>query len=70
MGLPFAKELIRRGHQVQVLTGFPNYPGGKIYEGYKQMWLQREEMDGVPVMSAERQPSSMTLGILTLYLGT
>jgi colanic acid biosynthesis glycosyl transferase WcaI len=30
MGLPFAKELIRRGHEVEVLTGFLNYPSDKI----------------------------------------
>ena len=28
-GLAFAKELVRLGHEVEVLTGFPNYPGGK-----------------------------------------
>jgi hypothetical protein len=26
-GLAFARELQQQGHQVQVLTGFPNYPG-------------------------------------------
>ncbi|HDR1420421.1 TPA: Mu transposase C-terminal domain-containing protein, partial [Pasteurella multocida] len=36
-GLAFAKELKTQGHDVQVLTGFPNYPGGKIYEGYKHI---------------------------------
>ncbi|HBY67006.1 MAG TPA: glycosyltransferase WbuB, partial [Flavobacteriaceae bacterium] len=30
--LDFAKELQRRGHEVEVLTGFPSYPIGKIYE--------------------------------------
>ena len=28
-GLLFARELVARGHQVEVLTGFPNYPGGR-----------------------------------------
>jgi len=26
-GLLFARELAARGHEVEVLTGFPNYPG-------------------------------------------
>jgi len=39
-GLPFAKALRERGHQVEVLTGFPNYPGGRIYPG--QYALQEE----------------------------
>ena len=29
-----AFELQKRGHQVTVLTGLPNYPGGKFYKGY------------------------------------
>jgi colanic acid biosynthesis glycosyl transferase WcaI len=57
MGLPFAKELVRRGHQVQVLTGFPNYPGGKIYDGYKIRFFQEENMDGIPVVRLPLYPS-------------
>ena len=26
--------LKQRGHAVEVLTGMPNYPGGKLYPGY------------------------------------
>ena len=33
-GLPFVKALKARGHEVEVLTGFPNYPGGELYSGY------------------------------------
>ena len=29
-----AKNLVRSGHQVTVLTGLPNYPEGKYYDGY------------------------------------
>jgi glycosyltransferase involved in cell wall biosynthesis len=56
-GLPFAKELVRRGHSVQVLTGFPNYPGGKIYDGYKNKIIQKEIMDGIPVFRFPLYPS-------------
>lgn len=28
------KELVRRGHDVHVLTGYPQYPQGEIYDGY------------------------------------
>jgi colanic acid biosynthesis glycosyl transferase WcaI len=56
-GLPFAKELQRRGHQVQVVTGFPNYPGGKIYAGYKIKLLQKEIMAGIPVYRFPLYPS-------------
>jgi hypothetical protein len=28
------EELHKRGHSVTVMTGRPNYPGGKLFEGY------------------------------------
>ncbi|MDO5727341.1 MAG: GNAT family N-acetyltransferase [Bowdeniella nasicola] len=48
-GLPgtLAAELVRRGDEVHVLTGFPNYPSGRIDPGYRQSLYQREEHDGV-----------------------
>jgi len=48
-GLPFAAALAARGHDVEVLTGFPNYPGGKVYPGYRVRFYQRETMDGITV---------------------
>lgn len=48
-GLPFASELVRRGHSVEVITGFPNYPGGRIFPGYRGRLFMREEMDGVSI---------------------
>lgn len=56
-GLVFARELVRQGHQVEVLTGFPNYPGGRIYPGYRLRWLQREEVDGIRIL---RVPSYLS----------
>ncbi len=56
-GLAFAKELVRLGHEVEVLTGFPNYPGGKLYEGYKICLLQRENIDGISVLRVPLYPS-------------
>lgn len=50
VGLPFAKALQAKGHQVQVLTGFPNYPGGKIYDGYKVKFIHRETLEGIPII--------------------
>jgi len=56
-GLVFARELVRQGFEVEVLTGFPNYPGGKIYPGYKLKLLQREVIDGVRVTRVPLYPS-------------
>ena len=48
-GMVFAKELVNRGYEVEVITGFPNHPGGKLYPGYTMKLLQREYADGVEV---------------------
>jgi len=56
-GLPFAKELSKLGYEVQVLTGFPNYPGGKVYDGYKIKLFQREIIDGISIFRVPLYPS-------------
>ena len=45
-----AQVLIRKGHDVTVLTGFPNYPAGKLYPGYRIKHWQKENLNGVPVI--------------------
>jgi glycosyltransferase involved in cell wall biosynthesis len=69
-GLLFAKELKRRGHQVSVLTGFPNYPGGKLYPGYSVRLWQRETMEGVDILRVPLYPSHdrSALGRVANYL--
>ncbi|MGE8101775.1 glycosyltransferase family 4 protein [Pseudomonas fluorescens] len=56
-GLVFARELVRQGFDVEVVTGFPNYPGGKIYPGFKMRLIQRELIDGVRVTRLPLYPS-------------
>ncbi len=56
-GLAFARELVKRGHEVEVLTGFPNYPGGKVYPGYRVRPWRREVMDGIRINRVARYPS-------------
>lgn len=45
----YAREFLRAGHEVAVLTGFPNYPQGKIYPGYRQRLRFSQQTDGVAV---------------------
>ncbi|MGH8436284.1 MAG: glycosyltransferase family 4 protein [Pseudomonas sp.] len=56
-GLVFAGELVKQGFEVEVVTGFPNYPGGRLYPGYKLKLLQREQIDGVQVTRVPLYPS-------------
>lgn len=58
-GLSFAKGLSALGHQVEVITTFPSYPGGRIYSGYRMRWCQVENIDGVRVV---RLPSYVAHG--------
>lgn len=51
-----AREMARRGHRSTVLTSFPNYPFGKVYEGYRQRPWQREEIEGVDVVRVPMFP--------------
>ena len=62
-GLLFARELQRLGHDVEVLTGFPNYPGGRVYPGYRIRPWQREVIDGVSVTRVALYPSHDSSGV-------
>lgn len=44
-----AFELSRRGYDVTVLTGLPNYPKGRIYDGYGIFRKRKEVIDGVKI---------------------
>ena len=56
-GLVFAKELVENGFDVEVVTGFPNYPGGRLYPGYKMRVIQKECIDGVKITRLPLYPS-------------
>ena len=62
-GLKFAKALIDQGFDVEVVTGFPNYPGGIVYPGYKISALKREVMEGVNVTRLAVYPSHDASGL-------
>lgn len=66
-GLVFARELVAQGFEVEVVTGFPNYPGGKLYPGYKMKLLQREVVDGVHVTRVPLYPSHGQSGVGRLF---
>jgi glycosyltransferase involved in cell wall biosynthesis len=45
-----ARRWVERGHEVTVVTSFPNFPEGKLFAGYKQSPWKRETVDGVDVI--------------------
>jgi colanic acid biosynthesis glycosyl transferase WcaI len=40
----------RWGHRVTVLTTAPNFPQGRLFDGYKNRWWQRETLDGIEII--------------------
>ena len=52
-----ARKLVDRGHDVRVLTGFPNYPSGRLAEGYRLARRLDEVRDGVRVRRVALYPS-------------
>lgn len=69
-GLLFARALAERGYDVEVVTGFPNYPGGEVYPGYKIRPIQRTLVDGLPVTRLAVYPShgSSAVGRILNYM--
>src|SRR5882724_551690 len=62
-GLPLAKAMASRGFDIKVLTGFPQYPQGRIYPGYRMRPWQRETVDGIPILRVPIYPSHDTSAI-------
>lgn len=56
-GVAFVQPLQAAGHQVTVITGFPNYPEGRIYAGYRLRPIQHEIIDGVRLVRLPLYPS-------------
>jgi glycosyltransferase involved in cell wall biosynthesis len=52
-----SKELIKRGHQVEVITAFPHHPTGIIPPKYRGMFYLYEVWDGIPVHRSWIYPS-------------
>ncbi len=45
-----AREWVRAGHEVTVVTCAPNFPKGEVFAGYRNAPLSRETMDGIRVL--------------------
>ncbi len=62
-----AEGLVKRGHEVRVITAMPNYPERKIYPAYQGKWYSQEVRNGVHIQRCyvwiRPQP-----GLLTRFL--
>ena len=44
------REWVKAGHRVTVITCAPNFPKGKVFDGYRNRPWQRETMEGIQVI--------------------
>lgn len=44
------REWVKLGHKVTVVTCAPNFPKGKLFDGYKNKLFQKENMGGINVL--------------------
>ena len=45
-----ARRWVDLGHEVTVITCAPNFPQGRVHEGYENRWRSRETVDGIEVV--------------------
>lgn len=57
------RHLASRKHDVKVLTGFPNYPAGKVYSGYRQVWTNTERFAGAAIRRVPQYVSHDSSGL-------
>lgn len=50
------RELVQRGHDVTVMTGYPQYPGGVIYDGYGFDVPYETQWHGVNIQRVKAYP--------------
>lgn len=63
-----AFELAKRGHNVEVLTGIPNYPGGHFFDGYGLLHRRVEKISGVKFYRCFQTPRKLLPSIFGLSL--
>ena len=55
-----ASDLVGKGYNVTVLTGFPNHPFGKIYKGYRMNLWSIEKVNGIRILRIPLYPDHST----------
>lgn len=44
-----AREWVKQGAEVTVITSAPNFPEGKLYDGYSNRWISKDHRDGIEI---------------------
>lgn len=63
------QEWIKRGYQVTVVTGIPNYPMGKVFKGYGIIKKRHEIWNGIEIYRVPLIPrGNSTIGMIANYI--
>lgn len=66
-------ELVKKGHDVTVLTGLPNYPKGKVFKDYKWFKNRNQVINGVKIKRCSlvgRGSSTLQMAINYMWFAT
>ena len=60
-----SEELVKLGHEVFILTGYPNYPKGEIYSEFKKDYKRFSQYKGaeiirVPILSRKKKQHQLS----------
>jgi colanic acid biosynthesis glycosyl transferase WcaI len=55
--MSLARELATRRHDVNVITGFPNYPSGRLHADYPLRWRRIDTVEGLRTVRVPLYPS-------------
>ena len=58
------KRLVEKGHRVTVITGMPNYPTGRVFDGYRGKIREESDVDGIRVIRTWLYPSKSSRSLL------
>ena len=70
-----SEELVKLGHKVYILTGYPNYPKGEIYSEFKREHKKFSQYKGteiirVPILSRKKNKYSLALNYISFLLNS
>ena len=71
----FAVEMVKKGHSVTVLTGFPNYPEGKFYDNFLKDKKKYDNLQGVnivrvPLSARGYSRISLAMNYITFFVSS
>ena len=70
-----SEELIKLGHKVYILTGYPNYPKGEIYSEFKKNYKKFSKYKGaviirVPILPRKENNLNLALNYISFLLSS